>query len=85
MENNEINVTEEVKEVTKEAVTGASKAGAWVIGGIILAAGAVATVLGIKHAKKKKAMKAAQEAASDEDWREELDNTVQKIKDEDID
>ena len=85
MTNNEINVTEETKEAVEGVAKAGMKAGGWVIGGIILAGGALATILGIKHAKKKKAMKAKQEEAESKDWTEELDETVQVIKDENID
>ena len=85
MKNNEINGTEEVKDTVEGVTSASSKAGAWVIGGIIMAVTATATLLGIRHHKKKKAAKAAAEREAGDDWADDLDETVRQIKNEDID
>ena len=83
MENYEINVTEETMNTVGEVAKNTSKKGLWIALGAAAVGGL--TLLGVKLAKRIKAKKAEKEAVNDENWTEELDNTVQKIKDEDID
>jgi hypothetical protein len=84
MENNEIMVTEE----TKNAVEGVAKSGFkpnwWTLGGAVGALAVVGTVVGICLYKKKKAKQAEKETES-KDWTEKLDETVEEIKNENID
>lgn len=83
MENNEINVTEEAMNNVGEVAKSTSKKGLWIAAGVAVAGGvAYAITRVVKAVKAKKAKKEEIEAT---DWTEDLDSTVQQIKNEDID
>lgn len=83
MENNEIMVTEETKNAVEEVVKTNSHKGLWIAGGVAVAGGLAFLIT--KAIKRRKAKKAEQEKANDEDWAKNLETTVKEIKDEDID
>ena len=84
METNEINVTEETKNVVEEVAKAKSNKGVWIAVGAAVVTGL--TWLGFEIAKRKKAKKAEKEnAKGDENWTDELESTVKEIKDENID
>lgn len=83
MENKEINVTEETMNTVEEVAKNTSKKGLWIAAGVAIAGGVAYVVSRV--VKKAKAKKAKKEEGEATDWTEDLDTTVQQIKNEDID